>query len=472
MRRSGRNPGGVRAQQSSMRHEGGVPVARGPGVSRPRGWTAAVVAGLALAAAAVGQGSSPEPTNPGPAGAPPEAPPSESRPESREVRETELTFKDGRTVTGVVQSRDGTRIVLLIADVPTTFLVSDLAGVRDLPTVGERYAELRAALDPADLNGRLRLAEWLRARGRLDLALIEVDAVLAKDPTVPDAKELRRLILAQVDVEQHSRERRPSPRPAPTPSRPPPRDVDEFPLLSEAQINILRVYEIDTTNPPRISIPRETAIRLLDRYAGQGDLPTTREGREAFLRRPAIEILEAMFRVQARDLYPEVIVHNNPDALQRFRDDVHRGWLANSCATTECHGGSEAGRLRLFPRRPNSDPSAFTNFLILERFRTREGLPLIDYLRPSESLLLHYGLPRDQTRFPHPEVDGPGRRWRPVFRSREDARFERTMDWIRAMYQPRPEYPIEYVPPGAAVPQPAPAPSEGAGEGSGSGGPR
>jgi hypothetical protein len=167
-----------------------------------------------------------------------------------------------------------------------------------------------------------------------------------------------------------------------------------------------------------------------------------------------------MFRVRARDLYGEVKVLDHPRSMQQFRDQVHRSWVVNSCATTRCHGGSDAGRLMLSSRRQASDAAVYTNFLILERFRLEDGTPLINYDDPARSPLLHLGLPRDISRFPHPVVptqDGRGDLWRPVFRNPGDRRFQEAIDWMNAMYRPRPEYPVDYTPPtGETAPEEAP----------------
>jgi hypothetical protein len=65
---------------------------------------------------------------------------------------------------------------------------------------------------------------------------------------------------------------------------------------------------------------------------------------------------------------------------------------------------------------------------------------LIDYDSPEDSLLIQHALPRNEARFPHPDVKG----FRPVF-SRANQRLLRdTLAWIRLMYQPRPRYPVSY----------------------------
>jgi len=173
-------------------------------------------------------------------------------------------------------------------------------------------------------------------------------------------------------------------------------------------------------------------------------MPATKVEREAFKHKPSAEILDMMFRVGARELYGQVEVIGNPESMRAFRDRVHSAWLINSAATTRCHGGKQGGRLLLTNRKPGSNESLYTNFLILERFRTREGDPLINYAQPERSVLLEMGLPRDEAIYPHPDVPG----WRPVFLTREDRAYQRAVEWIRMMYQPRPAYPLEYTPPG------------------------
>jgi hypothetical protein len=156
--------------------------------------------------------------------------------------------------------------------------------------------------------------------------------------------------------------------------------------------------------------------------------------------------LDLMFRVQARELYGDVRVLEDPAVMETFRKQVHGRWLATACATATCHGGQEAGRLMLAGDRPNHETTVYTNFLILERFRLADGSPLIDHDRPERSPLLQAGLMRSEAEWEHPEVPPTrGRRgWRPIFRDQEDPRYQDAVAWIRSLYRPRPDYPIDY----------------------------
>jgi hypothetical protein len=427
----------------------------------------ATVAAAAIAALA-NDPASEQPTPPTLAPAPAPVQPAPAPASTTEERpETEVTLRDGRTLTGVLIREEPSRIFLEIAGIETPFRRDDIDRIVTLPSVDERYERLRASIDARDAAGLLRLSQWLLARGRYAQALLEVDRALDVEPSNADAIQHRTLVIEQARLADARATQPAKPndntQPATQPAQPAPQPArDDFPLLTQDQINLIRVYEVDLDNPPRMFLSRDDALRFLSAFGGQGGVPATKEGKDAFLRLPVSKQLEAMFAVRAREFYPKVRVAEHPRSMQRFRDDVLRGWVTNACATTQCHGGADAGRLRLYNRRSGSDEAVYTNFLILDRFRTDDGLPLIDYAQPSRSPLLHMALPKDQSLFPHPDTPGTAtnpnaRRWQPAFRSDRDERFTRTVEWIGMMFQPRPDYPIEYTPPGPSTPE---APSQ------------
>lgn len=385
---------------------------------------------------------------------PPPAPASQLSAAGEEPREAVVLLQDGREYSGLLVQRDGQKIVLRIGAIDMPFDASRVARVIVLPPVLDRYREMRSSIDDTDTEGLLRLVEWLRVRGQWSTALKELDHILTIDPLHYNAKQMRTLVAAQQKLAEQSGQPRVN-----VPGAAAPAAEDGFPLLSERDINVIKVYEVDLKDPPGIRISRETIRRLLEQHDGDPALPRTQDGKDAMYRQNPVKILETMFKVQARNLYSEVQVKDHPRSMQRYRDDVQRAWLMNSCATTRCHGGAEAGRLRLASARPNSDATVYTNFLILDRFTLADGTPLINYDKPAESPLLHLALPRDQSLFKHPEVKGlEGRadQWRPPLRSVDDGRFEAGVRWIRSMYRPRPTYPIEYTPPGSVVEPPGP----------------
>ncbi len=376
--------------------------------------------------------------------------------------ELQILLKNGDRLEGEFVSGDEHRLTLSITGVMLNIDRSTIEKQAILAPPAERYLKMRAQIADDDADRLVMLAEWLQRRRMYREALAELDTALKADRTHAEGLRMKRVVeqLAVLAERKGSGERAEEEKARQIdeakrfPTRP---KVNEFPLLTPEQINIIKVYEVDLRDPPKMTIPRETIQKMIVRFGDDPLIPESRESREAFFTKPPEEVLDTMFRLRARDMYDQVTVIGQPRSMRLFRDHVHAGWLVTSCASTACHGGSEAGRLQLFNYRPTADASVYTNFIILDRFETRDGSHLIDSEEPERSLLLQMGLPRDDARTPHPRIPG----WQPAFRNREARRYLQTVEWIRSLYRPRPEYPVEYEPPGERPPADgAPAPNE------------
>lgn len=357
------------------------------------------------------------------------------------VREVVVTLTSGREITGFLVSENDEQVVIRINGIDTTLPRNRVAGVRELAPVSERYRELRGMVDDNDIRARLALVEWLRARRAYRLAQSELESILERDPGNPDAETLlnwvrNHLALAEREPRQQARERR-------APAAP------SIPTLSDADINRIRVYEIDLRTPTRVIVPDDVIRELMVRFPDT--FPVSVEERDAILKSDPMDKLRLLFDRKARDLYDRVRILEDPPAMSGFKNRVHAGsggWLMNACASNRCHGGSEAGRLQLLTQRPNSDQTAYTNFFILDNFRLADGTPLINHEEPARSPLLHMALPRRASLYPHPEVNRQvrGQDWRFVFRNTSDRGFQQTVEWITSLYRPRPDYGIVYPP--------------------------
>lgn len=358
-----------------------------------------------------------------------------------------VTRRDGGEVSGILIERGEEEIVIRVAGIRTAIPREQIADVRFLAPVEERYEQLRAAIDDSDVEGRLHLAEWLRDRERFGLALDEVLGVLEIEPFNKRARDMRTWLDAQLRMSR--RDDGEDRGVAPIEVLGAEREKRAFPLLSRDEVNVIRVYEVDLGDPPKMLIGRDVIQRLMEENASSDLIPATREGREALFRAPPHRVLELMFRLQARDLYKEVRVLEDPASMRRFKRDLHAAWFVNACASARCHGGEEAGRLWVHDKNVNSDQTAYTNFIILDQFRLADGTPLINWAEPARSPLLQMALPKGVSLYPHPEVgSGRGTRsWRPVFRSTDDRRFQDALAWIDSMYRPRPDYRIDYTAP-------------------------
>lgn len=356
-----------------------------------------------------------------------------------------LVMNDGRRFRGKIKSKDRFEIVLEIAGIDTRFKLADILDIVPLKTFDEYYRELKSSITRENYLQRLQLCQWIYRRHRLELAATELEELLDDNPRLDEARELLRIVNAAIELEDAQAEARLEKQGGDGPKAAPGEGAGQLSptmLLSDDQVNLIRVYEIDVKNPPPLLIRRSTIERLLNEHAMDESFPTSPEGKKAYYRRDPIDILSDMFRLQARDLYGEVHVRGEPLSLNKFRLRVHNTWLMNSCATNQCHGGLEAGRFFLFNKQSHTANTVYTNLLILER-TSLHGEPFLNYDRPERSPLLQLGLPQDRSIFPHPQVDG----WRPTFRDQSDPQFTRAVDWMRSMYTPRPDYPIEYQPP-------------------------
>lgn len=210
-------------------------------------------------------------------------------------------------------------------------------------------------------------------------------------------------------------------------------------LLTADEVNLIRVYEIDFQDAPALRVPPEGIRQLILRYGSSSLIPATTEDRNTLYRKPAIDIARLMFDLKARDLYKYIEVQEDPASLARFRTRVHNSWMIPNCATSRCHGGLQAGEFFLYTGQATDTRIRYTNLMTLLKFEV-DGRPVVNFASPSDSLLIQYAMPRHMARYPHPDVKG----WTPVFRNGTPQLLTDTVEWIRGMYQPRPDYPIDY----------------------------
>jgi hypothetical protein len=296
------------------------------------------------------------------------------------------------------------------------------------------------------------LARWLIDQKAYDLAVRELTSLQRLFPDAPGLARLLRIARQQRQLDQQqSRETEPGPR-RPAADEPATRQSDDRPdpirnRLSEQQLNLIRVWETDPQARPRIRVPRQTINQLFEQYGDEEPMPSGPNAQRRVQALAGWQKLILMFRVQARDLYDQVEVLDEPAPLRAFRRSAHRRYVLGYCGTANCHGGQSRGGLYLFNRAIGTEQTLYTNFYILSQYANDAGR-MIDREVPGRSLLLEYGLPRDQAETPHPATE----RWRPHFAEREGEQFLEIRDIIEALYD-QPAYGIAYEPPGRQAPE-------------------
>lgn len=369
----------------------------------------------------------------------------------------------------VIYRRDGSAMqVLLVADDFDEVRYSIGSAVRSLAraevyrtalvrTFDERYQSMKSSIDPSDASRRLALCDWLVGERKYSLAKTELVALVA-DTKLPQAVALLSRVEAQLKLLPASGSEKPSNTAGNSSAAPSAKHTTGFPtrVLTDAQANLIRVYEIDFDRPPRVVIDPVDARAFLDEYASNPRVPVDAPSRTALVEGDPMKLVRLAFDLKARDFYPKIRVVSEPETLALFRRNVHDGWLIVNCATSGCHGGPDAGRLFLSNENHTETAVRYTNLLNL-LLGTSKDLPLIDFTDPNRSILVQYALVADEAATAHPPVKG----WKPVFgRKLNPEKLANTIAWIRSMYQPRPVYPIDYQPPDLRTPVPGTAADE------------
>ena len=366
-------------------------------------------------------------------------------PPGRRVR---VVFNDGRVIVAKLVEDGYEHLSVEIEGITTRFPREAVDEVLPYPTDEELYRRFRETVEPDQFGARYTLALWLFRKRMYEDSERELESLLE----VTNHYEAKRLLVEVKAQLKLSAPRDPSTaRTRPDGDRDRRREQDraaKSSLLSAADVNLIRVYELDLTDPPRMQVSQELIKAMLERYAENELIPAKASERNALYSKTPVEIVRMLFALKARDLYGDIKVLSEPKSLDLFRQRVHNAWMIANCATSRCHGGPDAGRFFLHNNDWKDPIVRTTNMLIVTR-TTLDTLPVIDFEKPTDSLLFQYALPKTEARRPHPDVKG----WEPVFtKSRGELKGD-FVDWVRSMRVPRGEYPsIEFEPPGLKRP--------------------
>ena len=368
-------------------------------------------------------------------------------PPGRRVR---VVFNDGRVLVAQLVEDGFENVAVEIEGITTRFPREAVDLVLPYPTDQELYERFRDTLEPDQYAARYTLAVWLQRKRMYAEAKRELESLLEVTNHY-EAKQLLIEVNAQLKLLE-PREPRP-PRETPEPKDPAVRGKTQAGLLTAADVNLIRVYELDVNDPPRLQVPESLIKTMIETHSDSELIPVSNAERNAMYSKEPIEIVRLLFALKARDLYGEIKVLGEPASLTLFRQRVHNAWLITNCATSRCHGGLDAGRFFLYTGNAKDQRIRYTNLMTLLSFKV-DGKPMVSFEDPPNSLLVQYALPRHLARYPHPDIKG----WKPVLSESTPQLMQDTLDWIRSMYQPRPDYPVNYVAPKLDAPD-APVPT-------------
>jgi hypothetical protein len=201
----------------------------------------------------------------------------------------------------------------------------------------------------------------------------------------------------------------------------------EDPYLSKEDIALIKVYEVDLESdpPPTIKIPRNELRNFLKEFQGDDRVPRGKQAQDRWVRSDGHKQLELLFKVRARDYYKHVRVTSRIESLRAF-SNIHRRYILGYFQPTFGSGAIQS--LYIFPQGRDSERIEMTNYYILTQ-ATVDGKPIIDRNAPEQSLLVQWGLPREEAKFPAPDIDG----WEPKFKDTKDERFIEHVEWIKSL---------------------------------------
>jgi hypothetical protein len=296
--------------------------------------------------------------------------------------------------------------------------------------VDAHYAQRHDKLAATDVKGRVDLSHWARDHGRPDLALSALEEARTIDPAnrdvalaIDDVQRQAELDRRQGRSTPQARGRTPSPATAvaaTSPAGPPP---VEHRLLTDAEVNVIRQFEMRTDD-------RAIKVRLDHSVARRYELgafgSATGQDAAAFGRQSGEEQALEILKFGSPDMAKDVRILTDPTPLHLFKTKV-MPIVALGCASTACHGGTHAGDFHLFTGE--STQALYTNFYILMTYTVHingvQYLPM-DREVPQRSLVLQFGLPPLMGRPPHPPVKD----MRVRFRSVDDAAYMTIDDWL------------------------------------------
>jgi hypothetical protein len=355
-----------------------------------------------------------------------------------------LVTTDGQRFRGQLIVETEEIVVLEVGGIETRFDRGDVESLEFPETAEQEYERERADLRDSNLSGRYELAFRMYERRAFEVAKRELVSLDQDFPQTPRVVELLNIVDAQLRLEtsRGSAEQNAQAEGSPTFDRSErSRDPRLDRYLSDEQINLIRVYEINLGEQPRVAIPGPVMDEAFARFADQPGVPRGRRAQGEFKRRPGYEQLALLFDLRAREFYPQVQVRQEPAALTGYRRSANANYVARYFAPLFGQGAIEG--LTLLSDRPDLEEEAYTNFYSLSTF-TYDGLPMIDRLNPELSLLLQWGLEREAARHPAPEIEG----WRPQYRSTQDPEFLQQVEWIERLYDDLPDYGFRFEPGG------------------------
>lgn len=365
-----------------------------------------------------------------------------------------VKLKNGKTYTGEVTEVAGGYRIKAADGTVQMVLTGYVESIGPAINPDKEYKDRLSKIDPKNPDDHVAIAQWAYDANLPDIARKELKAALDLKKDHLKAQLLLKKVEAAIEEARQAQTQPVGPTPTPTgPStRVGAADSLDKVLIPSEDIFRIRLQEL-TRKDDQVAIDFKNDLieRFINRQEGvDPDFPDKQaSNRFRAMPRPAqaLKIRKAFERdADALKWTNDILVKSDPKFMQEFRSKV---WpvLRGHCATIECHGGEKGqGRLKYFIA-PGNERTDYTNFVILDGYRNSDGR-MFDRDNPEDSLLLQYGLPKEQAKFQHPQrPTGPA----PQAQAYANNRVKEYRDveaWIGSLRPtPHPDYNLTWKPP-------------------------
>jgi hypothetical protein len=154
----------------------------------------------------------------------------------------------------------------------------------------------------------------------------------------------------------------------------------------------------------------------------------------------AYEKLQVIVKATGLEHIERIELSGDPEVFATFRRRVNP-LVQRGCARGGCHGATGAEVFRLPSGGGESDASAYTTFVLLERLRAN-GRSMIDRIDPSTAPLLKYLVGTAPGEGGHPAV--AGKRLNPPLKTTREPQYRAVEAWLGSLRSPHPEYQLDY----------------------------
>lgn len=352
-----------------------------------------------------------------------------------------VKLKDGREIRGEVSEQEGKYLVKTEFGPTLEFSKDQVASIQEIVDPKDEYKQRLAKIDASNADELYALAEWAAKADLLEEAKEALEAALKARPDFTRAQLKLRQVNAALAEKKGGGEEPKMPAGNGEVASTGGTIKPEW-LVDEEDMIRIRRWELREDDRVVIVFANRVVERFIKKMAGR-DAFREPGADKAFLAASPTTKVRYMLEWAQDDpgIRDDILVKTDPRFMIEFRSRI---WpmIQQSCATSECHGGAKPkSGLKLFSIPGSNVRADYTNYILLDGY-AKGSLRLIDRDHPEDSLLLQFGLPKEQAKRNHPGSIHF------MYRSREDPKYTLMLEWIKNLHKaPHPEYGLKYQPP-------------------------